>query len=928
MKLNIVADRLIKEKKTLIVENTISHDTLFNGNISSSVNISSIRDEGNDEVVDTLIIKDGDKEHTNKLTVIHLTRNGHILLNYINKNNESSTKVYRHIVDESSEFSKNSKILYHSKNLNCVFIKLIDSIVLLNLINFKRHNKIIEREINTTSKLHVIENDKYVVLSYSIHNHIKLFLWSSESGRYLKLNVIDLNKIKKYIKNDSFVDISYVSIKDESRLVILFERSVVTYDVITGLIISEKPSLSIKRIKEFPSDVINILDHVEKQDNISVRSSKHSKQVIKFISIIPRTEDFITIVDNYGNLYKFFFKDGNKHMFMMYDSLILPDSDHETISNIQYDNIISTTDEMTMFVYTDSDKFLHICYNNYSIVSLEVSSKLDTDYTIEHDDTGNKINVSQLNYKEILEINTLTIDPMNLINLINKVYFSSEAKMSDQEYLDMIRSSYCKLMLLKLSEAQTNKSILMFFNEAAIKYLLPLDIVLMFNIKCDEELFVAYLIEIKRYLTNISNGEASRYNVFFNNKIIINDYKFFIYNESLNGGNKISLSYLLKLIDEKLFENYLKKDLRLLELFIMSKGNKCHIEPDLIFTELKKLLNDPNYDIANTLKLIMKYSVFIKDDQKCFDIICNLNNYLPVEVPHTYINKILLLYLIESFPHIVHDGNVDNLNRFFEYLKKIDNYNNATTLSLILLQKTVIKFDGDNFSVLLQNIETISKFMVPIFLEFYSINNHSNIVIVTIINYYLNNFTNENIEKLHDILLSNLGKYDPFEVMIQINELEKKDIKTKLNFLQPCKILLWRQLKEDTTVLKFYFYKEQSLGMCFQYINSFKEDEDKCRFIENIQKLYEILTTKTDNDEIKYNYWLLFLQEYVNYIEVRDIPDFIKINDLKVILLEKLTKTLSVNSSLNEIMVSQQNIISIQEKYKVNKYINQFEEIT
>ncbi|OBA27932.1 hypothetical protein HANVADRAFT_111019 [Hanseniaspora valbyensis NRRL Y-1626] len=930
MRLKVVHEGANEENEIKTNVNTITYDELFNSSTASSIDVSILVNEYNDKIVDTLIIKDGEKDHTNKLSVIHLTNNGHIIINYINKNNESFNKVYTNIIDNTATFDKNVKVLYHSQKLNCIFVKLEDSIVLFNLINFKRYNKIIEREMDVNNKLHIIENNKYVILSYSVNKLIKLFVWDAATGKYLKLDVIDTKSLKKYIDSEKFMDISFVSSQHIDKLLILFETNIITYDIVAGKLITEKPTLNIKKLKQFHSDIVNFLDN----DNINggsletLKQSRHnSKQVIKFVAIVHDAYCDIVVIDNYGNLYKYMYSDKNSNTLLMFDKLVLHDTEFNCISRIQQEQTEFKNSLKTLYVYSNDNKLLNICYNNYSIITLKVETyKLDRDFMVQFDKVNNKMNVSKLNYKSILDINNLTINPMNLVNLINKIYYCSDNKMKDQEYLNMIRSSYSKLILLQNKTSKDNETLLTFFNEKAIKYLLPLDVVLALNRGRSNKLFINYLIEIKRYLTNIVKNEATKYNKFFNNKIIINDFNFFIYNEDIDEG-EVTIDHLLQIIDEKLFDNYLQKDIKLLELFITSEENKCNVDQRIILKSLIDLLKEKQDDVASILKLIIKYTIFIQKYEDGLEIVYNLNKYLNVEVPAEYINQLLTSYLIEAFPTIVSSNESESLTIFFDYLRRVSNYKSSTTLSSILLQDKNINFNEDLFNDLLAHLESLNKKMVVIFLEYYSINNNCNKVTANLISYYIHDYNNGNIGKLYDLLLNNIGKYDPFEVMIKLNNKdESKDTLATPRSLISCKLLLWKQLKEDGAILDYHYNESKSLGACFEYINSFKET-DFDRFKENIQKLHELLSVKENGDQDNYNYWLLFLQEFNNEIEINQIPDFIKITDLQTILLKKLTSSLIIKSKFNKIFSAQEDIISIQEKYKFNKYINQFEEI-
>lgn len=927
MRLEVVQEGVKEDNKSKKYVNTITYDELFSTTYSS-VDINKLVEEYKDQIIDTLIIKDHEKNHSNKLSVIHLTNNGHILINYVNKNNESSTKIYTNIIDNSATFNKDGKILYDSEKLNCIFVKLDDSIVLLNLINFKRYNKIIERDMDSNSRLHLVENDNYVVLLYIIDKLIKVFLWDAQTKKYLRLNVIDTGKIKKFHNNGKLVDISFAPSEHNNILLLLFETNIFTYDLLCGEMISEKPTLNIKRLKHFHSDVIKLLDTSSPILKTS-DSSGNVNQTIKFIKVVRDSYKDIIVVDNYGNLYKYMYGDKNSNMLLMFDKLLLHNAESTTISNVQYENDDLNNNILTMYVYSNNNKLLNICYNNYSIITLNANSyKLDRDFMIEFNSTDNRMNVSKINYKNIIEINNLTIHPMNLINLINKIYYSTEKLMSDQEYLDMIRSSYSKLILLQSSIAKENDAVLTFFNKKAIKYLLPLDVVVSLNTgNSYNKLFINYLVEVKRYLKNIEKDEATKYNKFFNNKIIVNDFKFFIYNEELELEERGNINDLIKSIDEKLFYNYLKKDLKMLELFIISDTSMCRVDKSIVLNGLLGLLKDQNSDIVAVLKLIIKYTIFIESYKEGLEIIINLNSYLHIEVPSEYINQLLISFLIEAFPSIVVNDNKSYLEIFFAFLQKIPNHESPTILSSVLLQNKPLDFNEDLFDDLIAHIEALNKNMVITFLEYYSIFSNSNRIVNKLISYYITVYTDKSLEKLYDLLLNNAKKYDPFEVMIQLNnKIDTTDNLIISKSLSSCKLLLWKQLKEDGKILNYQYYEKGSLGACFEYINTFM-DNDVERFQENIQNLYEILIDPKTGDKNNYDHWLLFLQEYNKQLDISQIPDFIKVNDVQLILVKKLTHSLTLASRFNQLLITQEKIVAVQEKYKYSKYINQFQEI-
>lgn len=952
MKIAVVNDVLKEDLKAKHLLNTTTIDALFNSSLSSSVDITKLVTEYNDRIVDTLVIQDGEKQHTNNLTAIHLSNNGHIIINYLSNTNESFTKVYTHIVEASFEFIKDKKILFYSENLNCIFIRLRDSIVLLNLINFKRYNKIIEREMDAESELFVVENDSYVVLSYAVNKVIKMFLWNAQTGRYLRLATVDLKKLKKYLKNARIQDISFLASPDNDKLLILFETEILVYDLSAGKLLTNKPSLSIKRLKHLPSDITVLLDDTDlSSHNKDVGYSK-DKSAFRFVSFIADNSRDIkdnsdnrdnkdikdnsdnkyikdtVLVDNHGNLYRVVF-DGTKNVtILLYDTILFRGNSDKTISKIEYE----TGDEpyngaTTLFVYSDSNKTLDICYNNYSIITLDVTSQvLNKDFLVKFDEINKKMVVSKLNYNEVLHIDMLAMNPMNLINLINKIYYSKEGNMSDQVYLDMIRSAYSKLIIMSKTIAQNNPSVLSFLNEQAIKYLLPLDVVTALNSGTCNRLFVNYLVEVKRYLLNILHGSASKYNIFFNNKIIVNDFSFFIYNDESDADSELSAEDLLKSIDEKLFFNYLKTDLKMLELFITPENSKCNVDEKTILDSLIDLLKKQKQDSISVLKLIIKYTIFTAQYETGLDIVNNLSSYLNVELPDGYTDQLLRSYLIEAFPKIASESDSSSLGVFFRYLKKIPNHTSSSILSSILLQEKPFVFNDTLFSELLGNIETLNKKMPVVFLEYYSLKSGSDKVINSLISLYINENCDENLDKLYELLSSNSDKYDPFEVFTLLHNANYgKSATEEPSSLNSCKILLWKQLRDDHNVLNYYYNEKKLLSACFEYINGFRDD-DCVRFKENIQKLYELLASNATEYTTDYNHWLLFLQEYDEHVSLEQIPDFITISDVQTILLGHMTKPLHVTAQLNGLFLAQSKVAFTQEKYKYNQFINQFEE--
>ncbi|CAI8500824.1 unnamed protein product [Hanseniaspora opuntiae] len=465
------------------------------------------------KILDTLIVPSTSDQ--DKYQIIHLTNKGSLIIHHINKHQgDVSTKIYTSIIDTEDLYEQDMKYLYFNELLNCLLVKL------------KR-------------------------------NIIKFFIWDSNTTRYLKLKILNLDEYKRLKKQSKLISVEFVD-DIETDIFLLFENDVMIYNINSSSILNKDSPLRIiqnsANIRH--SEIIKMIDQDVSSASNDTQSIKSAKKKTIYVKFVGTLKDDITgalrVVDNRGNVY--IYSQQNSSLLIFDDKLIL-ENDNALIDRVEVD----FRNVKTIFVYTNDGKNVDICFNNYSVLNLDTSVvdlknnrsiHILNDFVIHIDYKEIFISGVEIDYDVILEKCSFDHRPMNIINLINKLY-EEDPNAIITEYLDLIRSVYSKLLILKTDLAKSHDMVLQFFNNKAIKYMLPLDVVMEVNKNKEfQKEFISYLLEVKRLLINIEKGDAEKYNFFFNDKVIIDNYNFFIYNETIA---ESSNDYLFAAIDERLF---------------------------------------------------------------------------------------------------------------------------------------------------------------------------------------------------------------------------------------------------------------------------------------------------------------------------------------------------------------------------------------
>lgn len=899
------------------------------------------------KILDTLIVPSTSDQ--DKYQIIHLTNKGSLIIHHINKHQgDVSTKIYTSIIDTEDLYEQDMKYLYFNELLNCLLVKLKSNITLLSLINFKKINKIIEKNLDRSVNLNIIQNQTYVVLTYQIGNIIKFFIWDSNTTRYLKLKILNLDEYKRLKKQSKLISVEFVD-DIETDIFLLFENDVMIYNINSSSILNKDSPLRIiqnsANIRH--SEIIKMIDQDVSSASNDTQSIKSAKKKTIYVKFVGTLKDDITgalrVVDNRGNVY--IYSQQNSSLLIFDDKLIL-ENDNALIDRVEVD----FRNVKTIFVYTNDGKNVDICFNNYSVLNLDTSVvdlknnrsiHILNDFVIHIDYKEIFISSVEIDYDVILEKCSFDHRPMNIINLINKLY-EEDPNAIITEYLDLIRSVYSKLLILKTDLAKSHDMVLQFFNNKAIKYMLPLDVVMEVNENKEfQKEFISYLLEVKRLLINIEKGDAEKYNFFFNDKVIIDNYNFFIYNETIAENPN---DYLFAAIDEKLFEYYIEKDINLVDIFLNNESTKCRLKSDYILSKLLDLLKENNnQDVVSILKVIMTYCIKNESYRQGFEIILSLDQFMThVDIPQDYLFKVAISYLIEMFGYLfgekaamIDESQIDMFIQIVSETMSMNSeiVNNSLYLKSIFLQTNDgIYFDGlekDVFTHFCQKIRSFKpKTFYRDFLEFYAFADNNNVILNTLINYYIETddfFTFPSIlNKLYDLLNNNIKKWMPFEVMSLLNDKESslssgwENEKWFKKYMQ-IKCLVWKEMQEDSKILSYYYEdKENGLSVCMKYIKSLNQDEN--RYAQAVEYLGSLISSD-------YQEWMVYIDEFSEVIDFKNIPEFIKISDLNAIMLRSLMNKYERTSTVKKVFNANNAVANKQVKYLHNKKLNEFTEI-
>lgn len=899
-------------------------------------------------ILDTLIVPSTSDQ--DKYQIIHLTNTGSLIIHHINNHQgDVSTKIYTSIIDTEDLYEQNMKYLYYNEILNCLLVKLKSNITLLSLINFKKINKIIEKNLESNINLNIIQSQTYVVLTYQIGNIIKFFVWDSNTTRYLKLKILNLDEYKRLKKQVKLISVEFVD-DIETSIFLLFENDVLIYNINSSSILNQSSPLKIMQNNSNirHSEIIKMIDQDAFPGSNDTHSIKSARKKTIYVKFVGAWKDDLTgalrVVDNRGNVYVY--SQGTPSLLRFDDKLIL-ENDNALIDRIEAD----FRNTKTIFVYTNGGKNVDICFNNYSVLNLDTSVvdlknnriiNVLNDFVIHIDYKETFFSSVEIDYNVILQKCSFDHRPMNIINLINKLY-EEDHNAIITDYLNLIRSVYSKLLILKTNLAKSNDIVLQFFNNKAIKYMLPLDVVMEVNENKEfQKEFINYLLEVKRILINIEKGDAEKYNFFFKDKVIIDNYNFFIYNETIDEEAK---DYLFVAIDKKLLEYYIKKDINLVDIFLNNENTKCSLESDYILRKLLDLIrNNNNRDVVSILKVIMTYCIRNESYRQGFEILLSLDQFMShVDIPQDYIFKVTISYLIEMFGYLL-SRNVDSVDEsiidiFIQMVSEAMSMNSEIVNSSLYLKSIFLQtsesiyFDGlkkKAFTHLCQKIRSLKpKTFYRDFLEFYAFSDNNNLILNALINYYIDTddfFTFPSIlNKLYDLLNNNVKKWMPFEVMSLLNDKESSlssgwENEKWFNKYMQIKCLVWKEMQEDSKILGYYYEdKENGLSVCMKYIKSLNRDEP--RYAEAVEYLGSLIT-------YDYQEWMVYIDEFFEVIDVKNIPEFIKISDLNAIMLRSLMNRYERASTVKKVFNANKVIANKQVKYLHNKKLNEFTEIT
>ncbi|CAI8500832.1 unnamed protein product [Hanseniaspora opuntiae] len=287
-----------------------------------------------------------------------------------------------------------------------------------------------------------------------------------------------------------------------------------------------------------------------------------------------------------------------------------------------------------------------------------------------------------------------------------------------------------------------------------------------------------------------------------------------------------------------------------------------------------------------------------------------------VDIPQDYLFKVAISYLIEMFGYLfgekaamIDESQIDMFIQIVSETMSMNSeiVNNSLYLKSIFLQSSDgIYFDGlenDVFTHFCQRIRSFKpKTFYRDFLEFYAFADNNNVILNTLINYYIETddfFTFPSIlNKLYDLLNNNIKKWMPFEVMSLLNDKESslssgwENEKWFKKYMQ-IKCLVWKEMQEDSKILSYYYEdKENGLSVCMKYIKSLNQNEN--RYAQAVEYLGSLISSD-------YQEWMVYIDEFSEVIDFKNIPEFIKISDLNAIMLRSLMNKYERTSTVKKV---------------------------
>ena len=164
----------------------------------------------------------------------------------------------------------------------------------------------------------------------------------------------------------------------------------------------------------------------------------------------------------------------------------------------------------------------------------------------------------------------------------------------------------------------------------------------------------------------------------------------------------------------------------------------------------------------------------------------------------------------------------------------------------------------------------------------------------------------------------------PFEVMSLLNDKECsfetgwEQEKWFGKYMQ-IKCIVWKEMQEDNKILQYYYNdKENGLAVCLKYIHTLENDIQRYK-----QAVTALGTFMTDN----YQEWMVYIDEFTEVIDSRNIPGFIKLCDLNTLMLKSIVHKYDNLNAVRSLVNASDKVVKTQIKYLNNKKLNEFTEI-
>ena len=103
-----------------------------------------------------------------------------------------------------------------------------------------------------------------------------------------------------------------------------------------------------------------------------------------------------------------------------------------------------------------------------------------------------------------------------------------------------------------------------------------------------------------------------------------------------------------------------------------------------------------------------------------------------------------------------------------------------------------------------------------------------------------------------------------------------------------------------------------------KYIKSLNQDEN--RYAQAVEYLGSLISSD-------YQEWMVYIDKFFEVIDVKNIPEFIKISDLNAIMLRSLMNKYERTSTVKKVFNANNAVANKQVKYLHNKKLNEFTEI-